>query len=120
MVDVRVTSVIELYQRRLNSKPYVPSATFGSATLGANGVANKLFLTFLFSNSEVGVQFLKDVGLIRSSVVCCKCRFQMSWCVNINVTVTDGNVGGSHILPHALLPRQSGTVHGFSRVTSVS
>ena len=30
-------------------------------------------------------------------------------------TITDDDVEGSHLLPHALLPRQSGTVHGFSR-----
>jgi hypothetical protein len=50
MADIRVTSVIETYQRRLNSRPYFPSTTFGRATLGANDVANKLFLVFLFGN----------------------------------------------------------------------
>ena len=72
MADIRVTSVIETYQRRLNSKPYVPSTTFGRATLGTNGVANKLFLAFLFSDPDVGVQFLKDAGLMISSIMCCK------------------------------------------------
>jgi hypothetical protein len=46
--DIRVTSAIQTYQRRLNAKPYVPSTTFGRATLGANGVANKLFIASLF------------------------------------------------------------------------
>jgi hypothetical protein len=32
--------------------------------LDANGFANTLFLAFLFSNPEVGVQFLKEVWLI--------------------------------------------------------
>jgi len=45
-------------------KPYVPFTTFRRATLDVNGFANKLFLAFLFSNPEVGVQFLKDVRLI--------------------------------------------------------
>ena len=66
MTDIRVTSVIETYQRRLNSKPCIPSTTFGLATLGANGVANKLFLAFLFSDPDIGVQFLKNVGHITS------------------------------------------------------
>ena len=73
MMDIHVTPVIETYQRCLNSKPHFPSTTFGRATLGASGVTNKLFLAFLFSNPDVGVQFLKDVGLIRSSMVCCEC-----------------------------------------------
>jgi len=66
--DIRVTSVIETHQRLLNSRPCVPSTTFGRPTLGANGVANKLFLAFLFSKPDVGVQFLQDMGLIRSSI----------------------------------------------------
>jgi len=45
----------------------------------------------------------------------------MSWCVNTDLkasetvlTVSEGDVGGSHLLPNALLPCQSGTVHAFS------
>jgi hypothetical protein len=70
MTNIRATSVIETH---LNSKPWVPSTTFGRATLAANSVVNKLFLAFLLSDPDVGVQFLKDTGLIRSSMVCCKC-----------------------------------------------
>lgn len=77
-MDNRLTSVIQIYQQRLNSKPYIPSATFGRSTLGADGVANKLFIAFLFINPDDSVQFLKDVGLNQSSMVCCKCGSQMS------------------------------------------
>ena len=84
MTDIRFTSVIRTYQRRPNSKPYICSTTFGRATLGAIGVPNKLFFAFLFSDPDFGVQYLKDVGLIRSSWVCCKCGFHMSWCVDSN------------------------------------
>jgi len=57
---------------------------FGRATLGANDVPNKFFLAFLFSDPDVGVHFLKDVGLFRSYMVCCKCGSQMSLCVDTN------------------------------------
>jgi hypothetical protein len=81
--------------------------------MGANSVPNKLLLAFLFSDPNVGVQFLKDVGLIRRSKVCCKCGFQISWYVDSN----------RNRLPcrriafasACYVPRQSGTVHGFSR-----
>jgi len=43
--------------------------TFGRATLGANGVTSKFFITFLFSDPDVGIWFLKDVRLIQSSTV---------------------------------------------------
>ena len=84
MADIRVTSIIQTYEQRLNSNSYVCSTTFGRATLGANSVSNKLFLAFLFSDPDVGVQFLKNVALIRSSMLCCKCGSQMSWCVHTN------------------------------------
>jgi hypothetical protein len=64
--------------------PCVPPTTYGRATHGADGVANKLLLAFLFANNDVGVQFLRDVGLIRSTMVCHKCGLQMSWCVDAN------------------------------------
>jgi hypothetical protein len=69
-MDNRVTSVIQTYQQRLYSKPYVLSSTFGRATLDADGVASKLFIVFLFSDPDVGVQFLKYVGLIQSGMMC--------------------------------------------------
>ena len=82
MADLHATSVIQTYGRRLNYMPYFCSTTFGCATLGANGIPNKLFLAFLFS--DVGVHFLKYVGLFRSSMVYCKCGGQISWCFDIN------------------------------------
>jgi hypothetical protein len=73
MADIRLTSVIPTYKLLLNSNLYVPLTTSGSATLGANGAANKFFHTFMCSDPDVGVQFFKDVGLIQSSKVCSKC-----------------------------------------------
>jgi hypothetical protein len=119
-MDIRVTSVIQTYQRHLNSKPYVPSTTFGCATLAANGVANKLFIAFLFSNPSIGGPvFLKEVGLIPSSMVCLSADHKCPGASTLIVrTVTDCCVKGLHLLPQALLPRQSGLFHGFGRVTS--
>jgi hypothetical protein len=68
--DICITSAIETYQLHLNSKSYVTSTTFGRAKLSANIVANQLFLALLVSEPDVGVKFLKDVGLIRSNMVC--------------------------------------------------
>jgi len=85
MTDTSVTSIIATYQQRIAAKPYVPATAYGRPTLGANGVPNKLFLVFLLSEHDFGVQFLKDVGLIPSSMVCCSCGSQMSWCVDKSV-----------------------------------
>jgi hypothetical protein len=69
MVDA-ITAIMKEYQRRVVNMPYVPAKTCGRAALGKDGFANELFLTFLFSDKEVGAQFLKDVGLLRSKVTC--------------------------------------------------
>jgi hypothetical protein len=58
MADVRVTSTITTYQNRVSEKSYVLSMKYGSATQGAKGVRNKLFISFLFCVYDVGVQFL--------------------------------------------------------------
>jgi hypothetical protein len=39
----------------------------------------------VFSDHDVGVQILKDAGLIPSSMVCCNCGSQISWCVDTSV-----------------------------------
>jgi len=90
-VDICVTFLIQtyVYERCLSSKLYFSSTTFGRATIGANGVPNKLFLAFLFSDPNVDVQFLKDVGLIRSSGMSCKCGSQIFW--NVDTNRKDGN-----------------------------
>ena len=82
MTDIGVTSIITTYRQRISAKPYVSSATYGRTTMGPSGVPNKMFITFLFSDHDVGVQFLKFVGLYPSSMVCCKCGWQMTWCVD--------------------------------------
>ncbi|GFG32769.1 hypothetical protein Cfor_10343 [Coptotermes formosanus] len=78
MVDA-ITTIVKECQRRLINMPYVPATTYGRAALGKEGVANESFHTFLFSDKEVGVQLLKDVGLLRSKVTCNTCGRDMTW-----------------------------------------
>lgn len=48
----------------------VPATWYGRATLGGDGVASKLFIISLLSKSDVGIQFLKDLGLLCCSMAC--------------------------------------------------
>ena len=57
----------------------VPPSSCGRDTLGKDGDANKLLLTYLFSDVDLGIQFLKDVGLIRNKVTCNSCGRDMTW-----------------------------------------
>jgi hypothetical protein len=45
-----IATVIKEYQNTLREMPYVPKTSFERESLGFSGEANKLFLTFLFSN----------------------------------------------------------------------
>ena len=66
-----IGNVSATYQQQLvDTMPFVLSMPYGRLLLGQEVVANKLFLVFLFSNKEAGVQFLKDVGLLHSRVGC--------------------------------------------------
>jgi hypothetical protein len=85
MADICVISVIETYKLRPKYKLCFPSRAFWQATLVANGVAYNLFLAYLFRYLAFGVHFLKDVGLIRSSMLCCKYGSQMFRCVDTNL-----------------------------------
>jgi hypothetical protein len=58
-------SLISNYQQRLMNLPFAPNSSFGRAVLGDDGTANKLLLTYLFIDMDVGIQFLVDTGLIR-------------------------------------------------------
>jgi len=80
MAVTSVTSVIETYQMRFNSKPYVPSTTSGHPTLGASCAVIKLFLALLSTTPRLAYSS-KDVSLIRHNMVCCKCGLQIFWCV---------------------------------------
>jgi hypothetical protein len=59
--------------------PCVPTSSFGREMLGKDCDVNKLFLTYLFSDRDLGIQFLKDVGLVRSKVTCNTCGRDMAW-----------------------------------------
>ena len=93
MVD-EIKSVISTYQRRLMEMPYVPKTSYGRASLGDDGEANKLFLTFLFSDTDLGIQFLKDVPICFAA----RCRVTLAVAIetgalNLNRrTVSDGDV----------------------------
>ena len=87
----RIANVIATYQDCLLRMSFIPATSYGSATLGDVGVANKLLIAFFFSDPDVGMQFLKDVGLIRSMMACTTCGCQMT--VNHTIAFVDERTG---------------------------
>ena len=78
----QVKCVISKYQQRLMQMPFVPRSSFGRVSLGKDGDVNKLFLTYLFIDMDLGTQLLKNVGLIRSKVTCNTCGRDVTWCAD--------------------------------------
>jgi len=75
-----IKSMISTYQRCLAEMPYVPRTAYGRASLGGDGDANKLFLTYIYSDKNFDIQFLKDVRLLHSKVTCSTCICGMARC----------------------------------------
>jgi len=73
----RISTIIKDYQGRLRDMPYVTKTSF-QHSLGFSDDANKLFLTFLFSDHAIRLHFLKDVSLIRSNMQCNSCGRDMT------------------------------------------
>ena len=70
-----IKEIISEYQRRLVEMPLVPKRSYGHSAVGINGCVNA---GFLFSDKDMGIQFLKDAGLIHSKVPCNTCGRDMN------------------------------------------
>ena len=63
----RVTYVIFTYQHRLTAMPFIPGTSYWCEMLGANGVANKLFLTFSSETSTSASSFSRMWGFFETA-----------------------------------------------------
>jgi hypothetical protein len=62
----RIMQVVAEHVGRLRKTQWVPRFSYGRGMLRKDGAPNKNVLTCLFGDMELAVQFLKDVGIIRS------------------------------------------------------
>ena len=60
--------VVAEYEERLRGKQNVSKFSDGRRMLCADGGPNRIFLTCLFCDMALAIQFMKDVDLIRSKV----------------------------------------------------
>ena len=77
-----------LLQLKHTNGASIPSRTFLPRLPGDRRWAPTVFLIACFPHPYSATPRLasssRDVGLIRNTVVCCKCGSQMSWCVETN------------------------------------
>jgi len=66
----KINEIVDSYEKRLQEVPFIPRGSFRRRMLRQAGGQNTDFLTYLFCESGLAMQFLKDVGLLRSKVQC--------------------------------------------------
>jgi len=74
-----IQALIGIYKERLMAMPTAPNPSFGRSAFGPDGAVNRLFLMHLFLDFDTTIQFLKDIGLIRSQMSCYTCGLDITW-----------------------------------------
>ena len=75
----RMQQVVAQYEDRLRKTQSLPKFSYGRGMLRKDGAPNRIFVKYLFGHQELAIQFLKDVGLIRSKVQCNICEREITW-----------------------------------------
>ena len=82
----RVQEVVAEYDDRMRKMDLVPMFSYDRGLMRKDGAPNRMFLTFLFRHQELSIQFLKELGLIRSKVQCNICERDMTWTADLHRT----------------------------------
>jgi len=77
----RLQQVVAEYDDRTWKMDLVPRISYDRGLMRKDGAPNRMFLTFFLRHQELSIQFLKELGLIRSKVQCNICERDMTWTV---------------------------------------
>ena len=75
----KLTEIVDEYKKRLQEMAFIPRASYRRQMLHQDGGPNREFLTYLFWDDRLAMQFLKDVGLLWTKVQCNTCDRDMTW-----------------------------------------
>ena len=62
----QIVENVKQYEEQLRGLPFVPGFSYGRLMLRQDGAPNRFFLTYIFCDQAIAIDFLKDVGLLRS------------------------------------------------------
>jgi len=82
---LKICEVVADYEKRLQEMPFVLRSSYRRPMLREDGGPNRDFLTYLFCDRDIAMQFLMDVGLLRSKVQCNTCSQDMTWSVEPSI-----------------------------------
>ena len=77
-----IQKVVTGYERRLRRTPLAQRLSLGRPMLAADGGPKAMFFTCLFCDEPMGLEFLQDVGLLRSKERCNTCGGDMTGSVD--------------------------------------
>ena len=75
----KVIHITSEYEDRLRRCQDVPRMSFVRRMLRDDGAPNRFFLMYLFCDESMAIQYLKDIGLLRSKMQCNTCGRDMTW-----------------------------------------
>jgi hypothetical protein len=81
----KISEVVVEYEKHLQGMPFVQRSSYGRAMLREDGGLNKSFFTYRFCDRAIAIQFMKDMGLLRSKVQCNTCGGDMTWSTQPNI-----------------------------------
>ena len=64
---------------------FITKSSYRHLMLREDGGPNRTFLTYLFSDHAMGIQFLKDEGLLWSKMQCNTCGRDVTWSAQPNI-----------------------------------
>jgi len=79
----KISEVVLEYGKHLRGMPLI-LRSYGHAMLWEDG-PNESFFTYLFCDQAIAIQFMKDMGLLRSKVQCNTCGGDMTWSTQPNI-----------------------------------
>jgi len=81
----KLCEVASEYEKRLQEMPFMPRPPYGRRMSLQDDGPKRDFLTYLFCDNGFAMQFLNDVGLLRSNVQCNTCGRGMTWSVQPSI-----------------------------------
>jgi len=73
------------YEKRLAGSQYVPKFSFRRRMLRDDGGPNRLFLMYLFCDQANAIRFLREIGLLRRTMLCNTYGRDMTCCADSSV-----------------------------------
>ena len=75
----RICELFTEYAERLRRMQHVPGFSYQRGFVREDGGPNKFFLTYLFCDQAMAIEFLKNVGLLPGKMSCNTCGQDMTW-----------------------------------------